>query len=660
MAEDSASQANDLEPVARSHFGELSEAERRLLRAAPKGEFATCGPNASDSDPANNPANANSWGSEREIRAEVIRWLCLDSEAVQKVDPRGLRIYAGKITGELDLSFASIVFPLILRRCRLCVDANLMYLKTPTLNLSGSRTQSILADGASVAGSVFLRSGFCSEGELRLLGVRIGSALDCSGSVFKNRGGNALSADSIEVGGEVSLEDVTFEGEVRLLDANLGRNLACNRSTFKNPGRIALNADRAKVRGSIFLRGALTEGGVRMLGAQIGSNLECDGGAFKSANAFAFNAERLHLGGGAFLRHGFIAEGIVRLIGAQIAGNLDCEGGTFQSPYGEVISAENANVGGHVFFRDGFRAEGAVTLHGAVIEGGLHCRSGLFGTLNLNTTIVKGILLWAGVQIAALTRLELRNASVGSIEDEEASWPQKGNLSLDGFAYARISKGPTGSEARLRWLDRVDQFTLQPYRQLAKVLRETGDERGARRVLFEMERRSRKEERDRPWYWRSWDWINEVTIGYGQKSGRALVGLTTLVLLGCLLFGCGYLGGALAPNEKEAYAVFEQRGYPPDYYPQFNPFIYSLEHSFPFVNLGMKDQWAPHQAGSPRLPVLHWRPLVSMQDAAFCGVHIFRLDAPSFLRLCLLLQVALGWMLATLFVAGFTGIVKAA
>ncbi len=54
--------AYDLIAEARSRFGELSEAEAKLLRAALSGEVAYCGPSEKDDDPANDPAKADEWG----------------------------------------------------------------------------------------------------------------------------------------------------------------------------------------------------------------------------------------------------------------------------------------------------------------------------------------------------------------------------------------------------------------------------------------------------------------------------------------------------------------------------------------------------------------------------------------------------------------------
>jgi len=54
---DSRRPVDALEVLARARFGVLSQAELKLLRAAPKGEVAWCGPSAKDDDLANDRRN---------------------------------------------------------------------------------------------------------------------------------------------------------------------------------------------------------------------------------------------------------------------------------------------------------------------------------------------------------------------------------------------------------------------------------------------------------------------------------------------------------------------------------------------------------------------------------------------------------------------------
>jgi hypothetical protein len=682
MAEPSQQHVIDLVALAQARFGDLSQAELKLLRAAPKGEVAWCGPSDKDDDPANDPAKADEWGHEREIRADLIRWLCVDRDAARAVDPKGIQVHAARITGGLDLSFVSVPFPLLLGRCRFNNDACLISTDLPALSLAGSRVQSLTADGANVRGGVFLNNGFSAEGSVRLLAAQIGGNLECSSGTFKNPGNSALYADGAAVKGGIFLDDgFRAEGEVRLLGAQIGGDLDCRSGTFKNPREDALTVDRANVNGSVFLSdGFGAEGEVRLINAQVGGNLDCSGGRFINPGKEALSFDNAKVQGNAYLRLGFEAEGTVRLQGAQIGGSLDCvrgaftnpgqvalgadgasvsgsvfshhgfsgegevrllgtkiggdlvcSGGTFKNTGNRALTLDLAEVKGNVFLVEGFSAEGEVRLLGTQVGGSLSCRSSRLDKLIAESAAIRGALFWQGVGKASL---DLINASTGSLVDDEKSWPEKGNLLLDGFVYGHISgDSPRDAKTRLRWLARQDPFTPKPYRQLAKVLREAGNDRGARKVLFEMERRRwRAEERSR--YARLGGWVLGLTIGYGIYPLRALGWLVLLTALGWYPFRHGYFAGAMAPTDKDVYHFFHDHGWSPDHYPRFTASIYSLENSLPFVNLGLKDYWTPNpnpQASRWMPPILRW----------------FRWG-----------QVLLGWVLATLFVAGVTGVVR--
>lgn len=758
MAEVPEQRATLLEGLALLQFTDLSRAEVRLLRAAPNGGFAVCGTSSEYDDPTNDPAEGDKWGAERQLRSELIRWLCVDFAATMLVDPRGVSILAARVVGALDLSFASIAFPLRLVSCLLNDAADLTQFRIPALDLRGSRTRQIKANGADITGAALLSRSFSAEGEVGLLCARIGGNLDCSGGSFKNPGGNALVLESARVGAGVFLCDgFVAEGSVRLLGAEIGGNLQCHGGYFRNPSGDALSGDRARVAGSVVFgdrfradggvrllgaqignslecsggsfrslkgvalfadganvrgdvvlgEGFVAEGEVRLRGAQIGSNFNCDGGTFKNPNGDAlfaagakvsgdvslgngFNAEgpvrlrgaqiagsincgggtfksgsgdalsadRLNVGGSIFLRDKFSAEGEVRMLGAQIGNNLDCRGGTFKNPSGYALAADHLNAAGSVFLRRGFSAKGEVRLAGAQIGNNLDCRGGTFNSLVAIRAGIKGCLLWRGVLESEQAKINLEDASVVTIIDEKKSWPHSGNLKLDGLVYARVAVGPTDARSRLDWLDRQVRFTLQPYRQLADVLRTTGDNRGARYVLFEMERRHRRE-RDQDWYSRLWSWILRITIGYGLYPWWALWCLAILTLAGFLLFGLGYVGGTITPAEHEAYTAFQVYGSPPSYYPGFNALAYSFEHSFPLVNLGQKDRWAPNPEPPGRTPAIQWRLLRQAYDAeVVVSVLLRATQSARFLQWCLWIQIVLGWILATLFAAGLAGIVR--
>jgi len=656
-----ANQAEELIRMAEARFPGLRDAEVKVLRAAPIGEVAWCGPSQKDFDPMNDPAKANAWGVERSIRAGLIRWLCIDREVREYVDPRGLQIHGARIEGPLELSFVRVKFPLSVQCCSLKEEIRLRFLRIPTISLNGSWVRSINAECAKVKGTVALGNGFCSEGEVQLVGARIGNNLDCGTGHFRNFPGKALRADRIRVRGSVFLRNAfVAEGEVRLFGAEIGGNLECNDGTFLNATGSALSADRASVQGSVFLRdGFSAEGEVRLLGAQVGGNLECNGGKFKRTSGVALNADRINVKGNLLLHSGFSAEGEVHLVGAQIGNNLACDAGTFKNPGGTALNADSINVRGFVFMRNGFSAEGEVNLLSAQVGDNLECDGGAFknpegkalnadrvsvqgdillrsgftaeGEVQLANSMTKGTLVWAGVKNPQRASLNMSHASAGAIQDDKASWPPAGRLALSSFGYDHVVAGLTDTKSRLEWLALQEPFTPGPYRQLAKVMRNAGHDRGALRVLFTME--------DRLWKERTFPasllrWPLQLVVGYGYYPLRALAGLLILVLIGWGIFAQANSAGVMVPKEQKAYETFKASGHAPAHYEPLSPMAYSLENSLPLVKLGQVEYWQPDPNPAP-------------------GV-----SSPRLLFGFQRLQVLLGWILATLFVAGVTGIVQ--
>jgi len=257
---------------------------------------------------------------------------------------------------------------------------------------------------------------------------------------------------------------------------------------------------------------------------------------------------------------------------------------------------------------------------------------------------------------------------VSALSDDPDSWPSRGNLFVDGFTYERIASGPTDAMSRLNWLDRQQTFKPQPYRQLAKALRELGDDNGQREVLVEMERRARTGELTSPFL--RW------TIGYGYHPLWALGWLGGLGVLGWIIFRRARLG--IVPTDDNAYNAFkENASNPPAHYVRFSPAVYSLENSLPLVKLGQADRWQPDPNPPNPAPadpnwIIHlveltasWKPRRGLnwpksivQRCLGVIAYISReTKSPVFLRRFLWFQILLGWILATLFAAGLAGLV---
>jgi len=137
-----------------------------------------------------------------------------------------------------------------------------------------------------------------------------------------------------------------------------------------------------------------------------------------------------------------------------------------------------------------------------------------------------------------LGTLDLTATEIGAIDDEEACWPQKGDLLLNRCRYGAFIGGPIDAASRLRWLERQgskrweEDFWPQPYEQLATLLREL----------------------------RSLEW----TMCNLRKTDSRYMPSTGLVMPGRASPGRTQLSCFLSQPEASSY-------------PEFNPLMYSLD-----------------------------------------------------------------------------------
>lgn len=349
--------------LAREKFGALSDAEEELFRAAQEGRSASA---LSRDKRENNPSDAVNWDADRVVRAKCISWVCTDPQASALVSYRGLELQGMRIDGWLDLGSADIQFPFWAWKCAFSEDISLQDAQLRGFSLLDCRIKGLNANGASIEDDVFVRGGCKTEGEVDLLGAKIGGNLDCSGAQFSNVGGLALIASGAQIRGPVFLSDgFKAEGEVNLVGTKIGGILDCKDAEFSNVKGMALNASAARVDGSVFLRGSKAEGEVNLLRTAINGNLDCSGARFFNATGLALTVEGAQIESNVFLCDGFKAEGKVNLMGATIdtlliRGVLEAKQTTFDLRLTQVKTFwddEKSWPGAGSLFLDGFRYE---------------------------------------------------------------------------------------------------------------------------------------------------------------------------------------------------------------------------------------------------------------------------------------------------------------
>ena len=195
----------------------------------------------------------------------------------------------------------------------------------------------------------------------------------------------------------------------------------------------------------------------------------------------SISADGVKVEGDVNLRDGFSATGEVRLRGASIGGDLECGNATFSNPHGYCLSADGVKVEGAMFLREGFEAQGRVSLIAAE---------------------VKRHFQWRGVRSPAKVTLDLRSAKLGTLWDDEKSWPTKGNLYLQGLEYGEIfHDAPHDAQSRITWLrlQREERFPRTQINRIAREIREKDVKDQAQWIEDALDAEFAPHEDDAPW-----------------------------------------------------------------------------------------------------------------------------------------------------------------
>jgi hypothetical protein len=541
-------------------------------------------------------------------------------------------------------------------------------------------------DTAKIDRNLFLRHAKFA-GEVWLYNANIGGNFECSGGTFTGAESEALNASWAKIGENVSLSQAHFEGGVDFNGATISGIFACDGAQFINGKGIALSLDRAKIDRNLFLRMANFQGGVWLFNATIGLNVECSGGTF-AGSQFALIASLAKIGQSVYLANARF-KGAVDFDNSTIGGIFHLEGGQFINGNGKSLSLESAKIDRTVLLRMA-HFEGDVFLQGATIGGDLSCDGGQFigGPGNaLDAAEVKienSVFLRRGFDAegkvvftnARISRdfqldgviwsqnaiLDLRHAKVGTLLNNEKSWPKKGNLFLEGFIYDEIDdRASLSAHTQIEWLHLQPQgpFRPQPYDQLAAVLRNMGLEEDAVEVMV-AKNKDHGRKADNPVDWSWYNGPEKLLIGYAYHPWHALLSSVVVVAIGGVVFRSGYRHGILSPRDEKAYVIgsdgVRQLS---ETYPKFNAFIYSLESFIPLLKLDMGQYWMPNANAFNefRLPefALH---LAFGKRGRKLRFHRFVLPTGSFVRCYLWLHIIAGVILTALWVGGMTGLLK--
>ncbi|MDX8036841.1 hypothetical protein SK803_42160 [Lentzea sp. BCCO 10_0856] len=536
------------------------------------------------------------------LRADAIR----DVLRAGDHDPRGLQVIGARITGALDLGFVQSATPLLLDGCLFEEPLSLFHTELPGLSLDDSTIPGISAEGLKTA-YFAMRDARCT-GLLDLDNARIDGPLLLTGSSLRG-----LSAGSMHVSRDVWMDGVfiTSEGIGCWFDScEIGMDLLLNEAVV-DAANDAIYLDGARIGGVVRLHNAFVRAGgkgdaLTFIDATA-RELRLSGTVLRSDAGMALCGNGAHIRSDITLDRDFNAlnnsvNAAVQLVNTRLGGDLWI-GGSVRNRRGRAVAVHRAAVEGSLVIANS-RIE--ATSFGAALEISDTDAGGEV------TIIPDSIVNHANGLAVDLFTTRAGRALRLHVTERIAAGPF--TASLNGLTYP---EPPEDTDAWLTMLrDHTREYEAQPYQQLAAVHRAAGHEHTARKVLIAQQRDLRR--RGDPGN-KLWHWFLGVTLGYGYKPSRAVVGLlVTFVLAICLVWTTNAYNGLTPAKDR-----------PADSCSPVNRISLAADLAIPLVKLG----------GTPRCELANG-PAGQWATGAGWVVQI------------------LGWSFATLSVAGFTGLVR--
>jgi uncharacterized protein YjbI with pentapeptide repeats len=392
------------------------------------------------------------------------------------VDMSGVTLH-----GDLDAPFLQVGGSLLMRSLR---GSRASF---KNVNLSGARVTGptdmtgavfggdIEADSLRVGDSLLMKSESANKAHFKnviLRGANISGQADLGGAEFDG----GLDARFLQVGGallmeshgdnaksvfqKVDLRSAKISGEFSMGGASLGGDLY---APFLQVGGSMFMRSRGTTKASfktVDLSNAKITGQIDFSGASLGGDL---------------NADFIQVGGALLMRsdgNNKASFKKVNLSGATIAGGALMDGAVF----GGSIVGQGLHAAGNVSLRDVY-TDSPVAIPFSQLDGNLDIKGGNLASLDLRGASIAGQMQLGDKDsmVGWLDFLDLRNARVGSLSDNQFSWPK--HLHLDGVSFAHLggSEGDSGADMVKRgadWWDRnfaqlEKDFTASPYEQLA-------------------------------------------------------------------------------------------------------------------------------------------------------------------------------------------------
>ncbi|MBT2530450.1 oxidoreductase [Streptomyces sp. ISL-99] len=458
------------------------------------------------------PMTTRPWSPERSVRARVVALLLLSGPPALPGRVAALKLSGVQITGTLKLAGGRVEPYVELNNCRFEKEVLLPECRFTTLRMVGCAIPRLEAARLHTEGDLHLPR--CSvPGGIRLTDAQIGTDLLINQIVVhQDRNGRSIAADGLSVAQDLQAEMIESNGEFSLRGAKVGVSLSLRGSRLRRP--YGVEGRRALNAPQLTVERTLylTPAGIGPRGAAPGTTPPYGIG---NTPVRGTRVQR------------FECEGGLRLDDGRFGDAVDFDGARFSMPLGHELSLRRVQAPELRFLCDR-PEEGKVVLSGA---------------------------------------------KVGNLVDKADSWPRPGGLTMNGFTYdCLVPRGLFPLSRRLEWVTAATpEYAPEPYERLAAVLRNSGEDADAREVLLAKQRRRRE---TLPLAGKLWGYLQDWTVAYGYRPGRAAVWMAVL-----------WAAGAAAFAQLDPPAINSEQ------HPEWNASLYALDLLLPVINLGQDGHW---------------------------------------------------------------------
>ena len=508
-----------------------------------------------------------------DISAKFMTALLFDPALRAQVPHSGVHIAGAHFGDALALGNAAPGFEFALERSDFLGNVDLHGFSDPEeVSFAGSRFASLLDldgakfganlkfnDGAEAAYISMVRATIAGSADFNTISIRRGFNLErlnvAHNLSIRNAHLPGINLLGASIAGDLTLRDGVIGGWAWLENVTIGSDIFLQNTKLEHA-----DLPDASIAGNLLMTGVGFSGPLNMKGIKIGGDLAMDKAQFQAiALADAdigrnMRFEGSHVAGalsmpaahvGHLLALGRLAQfdDDVSLQYARIDGGLALT----QSRFAKGVYLDGIVIGQSLSITEDATIVGPLRMTFGHIGANVDLTAGRFNSVDLTGTVVGAEIRLASKGYAPIAwgpkaRLSLRNVAAKALQDLPEAWPAE--LDLEGFTYQQLGGYREAGDANdvtarpssafVDWLAKQPQYSPQPYRTLADVLRAAGFSDKAKEVLYAGYSRDWHGSSGLAWLWQAMRW---AIIGFGLYPQRAGLWILVLVPLGALIFG---------------------------------------------------------------------------------------------------------------------------